>query len=252
MAKKLFLFFIACAFAQAQQAAKPAQQAKLAPAQAQKPAAQQAKPAAQTLGWCRLGADPVDATRQPNWATECVIKAPATPVTMMTGSGKQVRCILPPLTPVVVDRGTGMARWVLACGNPILSPANWVPQGTRICGPEPAQPAVAPTSAPAASTTPAQVHLEGEVRHVQSGEVRVVHEGTVRLVHEHESVPSPEPAPAPAPAPSPQPKKGWWSRNWRWVVPVAVAAGAGSAVALTRGGGKTVTYQPLPPPLYRP
>jgi len=246
MRKLFFLFFIACAFAQAQQAAKPAQQAKPAPAQAQKPAAQQAKPAAQTLDWCRLGTDPVEPSRQPDWGAECVVKASTTPVTMMTGSGKQVRCLLPPLTPVVVDRQSGAAKWVLACGNPILSPANWVPSGPKICGPEqPAQPAAAPAPAPAPSQTqlapPAEVRVTGEIRHV--------HEGAVRLVHE---VPSPEPAPAPAPAPAPQPKKGWWSRNWRWVVPVAVAAGAGSAVALTRGGQKTVTYQPLPPPLYRP
>jgi len=253
MKKLFFLFFIACVFVQAQQ--KPATQATQAekPASEDKPAQAQ-KPA---LSWCRLGTDPVDATRQPDWGSECVIKVPATPVVMTTGSGRQVRCILPPLTPVVVDRVTGAARWILACGNPILSPANWVPQGTRICGPEqPAQPAVAPTPAPAASTTPAQVHLEGEVRHVHSGEVRVVHEGEVRLVHESAlppAAPSPEPAPAPASAPSPQPKKGWWAKNWKWIVPVAVAAGAGTTVALTRGGGqKTVTYQPLPPPLYRP
>jgi len=243
MVKKLFLFFFAC-FVQAQE--KPAVQETKPVAQATKPtsAATTAKPA---LGWCRLGTDPVDATRQPDWAAECVVKvSAATPVVMTTGSGRQVRCILPPLTPVVVDRVTGAARWVLACGNPILSPANWVPQGTRICGPEqPAQPA-APSAAPApaALTPPAEMRV--------SGEVRVVHEGTVRLVHEHESVPSPEPAPAPAPAPSPQPKKGWWSRNAKWVIPVAIGAGTAAAVAVGRGGKKTVTYQPLPPPLYRP
>ena len=207
--------------------------------QAQKPA----------LSWCRLGTDPVDASRQPDWGFECVIKVPATPVVMTTGSGRHVRCMLPPLTPVVVDRQSGVAKWVLACGNPILQPANWVPQGTRICGPEPAQTATpAPAATPAAPavtpTPPAEVKVAGEIRHV--------HEGTIRLVHEHESSPSPEPAPTPASAPSPKPKKGWWSRNAKWVLPVAIAAGAGSAVALTRGGQKTVTYQPLPPPLYRP
>jgi len=219
MAKIFSIFvFFACAFAQAQPASKPA------------------KPA--TLNWCRLGVDPVDATRQPDWAAECVVRVPAMPVVMTTGSGRQVRCMLPPLTPVVVDRETGVAKWVLQCGNPILQPANWVPSGTRICGSEPAQ-----TAAPAPAVTPAppaEVKIGGEVRHV--------HEGEVRLVHE---VPAPEPTPAPAP--SPQPRKGWWSRNWRWVVPVAIAAGTGAAVALTRGGGKTVTvyYQPIPPPIKR-
>ena len=249
----LFLFFV-CAFAQAQPQKSTAQAAKPAPAQS-KPAAQAQKPA---LSWCRLGADPVDSSRQPNWTTECVVKSTtATPVTMVTGSGRQVRCVLPPLTPLVVDRGTGTARWVLACGNPILSPANWVPQGTRICGPEqPAQPvtaapaqapaAAAPAPAPAASTTP-QVHLEGEVRHVHSGEVRVVHE-TVPP-----SQPAPEPAPVQAPAPTPQPKKGWWARNAKWVLPVAIGAGTAAAIALTRGSkNNTVYYQPIPPPLYRP
>jgi len=236
MRKLILLFLIfACALAQAQQ--KPTQPAA-------KPAAQ-AKPA---LGWCRLGTDPVDAARKPDLGSECVVKSPAMPVTMMTGSGRSVRCLLPPLTPIVVDRQTGVAKWVLACGNPIIEPANWVPQGTRICGPEPVQPAAA-APAPAQVPTPAQVHLEGEVRHVHSGEVRVMHEGTVRLVHE---VPAPAPEPTPASQPEPQPKKGWWSRNAKWVIPVAIGAGTGVAIAVTRGGKKTVTYQPLPPPLYRP
>jgi hypothetical protein len=191
--------------------------------------AQQAKPAAQTaLPWCQLGTDPLDAARKPDLDSECIVKvAAAMPVTMMTGSGRQVRCLLPPLTPIVVDRVTGAAHWVLACGNPILSPANWVPQGTRICGPESVQtaaPAPAPAVSPATQAPPAvQV----------TGEVRVVHEMF-------------QPEFAPAPTPAPQPKKGWWSRNWRWVVPVAAAAGTGVIFALTRE--KTIFYQPLPPP----
>jgi hypothetical protein len=244
--RKIFLFLFFACFAQAQQ--KPATQA----AQAEKPAsedkpAQAQKPA---LSWCRLGTDPVDATRQPDWGSECVIKVPATPVVMTTGSGRQVRCILPPLTPVVVDRQSGVARWVLQCGNPIVSPANWVPSGTRICGSEPAQPA-APSAAPApaALTPPAEVRVSGEVRVVHDGEVRLVHSGEIRHVHE----PQPALVPVQAPAPTLQPKKGWWSRNAKWIVPVAIGAGTGAAVALTRGGkNNTVYYQPLPPPLYRP
>jgi hypothetical protein len=165
---------------------------------------------------------------------------------MMTGSGRQVRCLLPALTPVVVDKQSGAARWVLQCGNPLLSPVNWVPQGIRICGPEPAQPAAA--SAPATPAAPQAPSTPAEMR--VGGEVHVVHEGAVRLVHE---VSTTVPEPAPAPAPSPQPKKGWWARNAKWVLPVAIAAGAGSAVALTRGSkNNTVYYQPIPPPLYRP
>jgi len=215
-------------------------------AQAQKPAAQQAKPAQTALGWCRLGTDPVDAFRQPNWATECIVKvSAATPVVMATGSGRQVRCLLPALTPVVIDRQSGAASWVLQCGNPIVAPQNWVPSGTRICGSEqsPAQPAAAPAPAPATPTqTTAEVKIEGEVRVVHGGEIRVV----------HETVPPSQPAPEPAPAP--QPKKGWWSRNAKWIVPVAIGAGTAAAVALTRGGGKEeriVIYQPLPPPVKR-
>ena len=248
MRKLILLFLIfACALAQAQQktatqaaqAEKPASEDK--PAQAQKPA----------LSWCRLGTDPVDASRQPDWGAECVVKSPAMPVTMMTGSGRQVRCLIPPLTPVVVDKQSGAARWILQCGNPLLSPVNWVPQGIRICGPEqsPAQPA-APSAAPApaAPTPPAEVRVTGEIRHVHEGEVRLVHSGEIRHVHE----PQPALVPVQAPAPTPQPKKGWWSRNWKWVVPVAIGAGTGAAVVLNRGGQKTIHYQPLPPPLYRP
>jgi len=244
MVKKMFLFFIACAFAQAQQktatqaahAEKPASEDK--PAQAQK----------QALSWCRLGADPVDVSRKPHWDSECIVKiSVSTPVVMTTGSGRRVHCLLPPFTPIVVDRVTGAAKWVLACGNPLLEPANWVPSGTRICGPEPLQ-AIAPAPAPALSQTqsapPAEVRVTGEIRHV--------HEGAVRLVHEVPAI-TPPPAPEPTPAPIPQPRKGWWARNWKIIVPVAIGAGAGAAVALTRGGGvKTIQYQPLPPPLYRP
>jgi len=232
---KLFLFFVCACLVQAQAQQKPA-----------------AKPAAQTaLPWCRLGTDPVDAARKPDLGSECIVKvAAAMPITMMTGSGRQVRCLIPPLTPVVVDRETGVAKWVLQCGNPILQPANWVPQGTRICGPETAQPA-APSAAPApaALTPPAEMRVSGEVRVVHEGEVRLVHSGEIRHVHE------PQPAPEPTPAPAPQPKKGWWARNAKWIVPVAIGAGAGAAVALTRGGGKNVQnviiYQPIPPPIKR-
>ena len=231
--RKIFVFvafFIACC-AFAQQAAKPAAQA----------------PKSAALGWCRLGTDPVDAFRQPNWATECIVKvSAATPVVMTTGSGRQVRCLIPPLTPVVVDRGTGIAKWVLACGNPIVSPANWVPGGTRICGPEPTQPAT-PAAAPPAVQEPASSVPAAPSQVRVEGEVHVVHEGQVRLVHETLS-----PAPAPEPTTSPQPKKGWWARNAKWFVPVAIGAGTGVAIAVGRGGQKTVTYQPLPPPLYRP
>jgi len=229
---KLFLFFVCACLVQAQAQQKPA-----------------AKPAAQTaLPWCRLGTDPVDAARKPDLGSECIVKvAAAMPITMMTGSGRQVRCLIPPLTPVVVDRETGVAKWVLQCGNPILQPANWVPSGTRICGPEqPAQPAPAPAPA---TPAPAQAPAAPQAPPAPT-EVRVVHGGEVRVVHE-----MPQPAPEPTPAPAPQPKKGWWSRNWRWVVPVAIGAGAGAAVALTRGGGKNVQnviiYQPIPPPIKR-
>jgi hypothetical protein len=247
MNKLFFLFLICACLAQAQKPAKPSQPAQAAKSAPEAKPVQAHKPEARVLSLCRLGTDPVDAARKPQWDSECIVKVPTTPVVMATGSGRQVRCSLPPLTPVVVDRQNGKALWVLQCGNPIIEPANWVPQGTWICGPEPAQPAAA--SAPAtpaarqAPSTPAEMRV--------GGEVHVVHEGAVRLVHE---VPAPEPAPAQAPAPASQPKKGgWWSRNAKWIIPVAIAAGAGSAVALTRGSkNNTVYYQPIPPPLYRP
>jgi hypothetical protein len=117
MKKLFFLFFIACGFAQAQH--KPVSHTQ----PAAQPAPAQAKPAVQAaLQWCRLGVDPVDATRQPQWDSECIVKVPTTPVVMATGSGQQVRCLLPPLTPVVIDRKNGKALWVLQCGNPIVEP----------------------------------------------------------------------------------------------------------------------------------
>jgi len=186
----LCLAFIVCANAQAQLLATQGGQTQLG------------------LGLCRLGTDPVDASRQPNWDTECVVKVPATPVTMMTGSGRQVRCLLSELTPVVVDRMTGAARWVLACGNPIIEPANWVPQGTRICGPE---------------QTQGQDYVESPESYLPEPVPPMVslYNPVVPVVPIDE-----KPVPIPPAEPTKR-SKSWFTKNSKWVV-VMVAVGIGA------------------------
>ena len=37
---------------------------------------------------------------------------------------------------VVVDRYTLYAEWVAVCGNDIVSPRDWIPEGKLVCGPD--------------------------------------------------------------------------------------------------------------------
>lgn len=194
--------------------------------------------------FCRLGEDPADPDRRVDWTRECIIK-PAAPqlVKMSTGSGKPVGCILPRLTPVVVEKTTGVARWILGCGNQILQPNNWVPQGTRECAPEPA-----PAQAQEIKLSPSTVKLEGEITHrvEVGGEIRHVHSGEVVLKQERAPV---------SDVPPPAPQKSWWKNNRKWVVPLAILGAAAGGYAAARLSGSDFQsqtyYQPLPPPIKR-
>jgi hypothetical protein len=198
---------------------------------------------AQSARVCQLGMDPVDTKKSLNKDSEFLVKIEShQTVLMATGSGRKVRCILPPGTAVVVERASGIARWIFTCGNPILEPAGWVPQGIRedfLVVAQPEQPK------PVEQPSPQPLKVEGEVRHV--GEIEVRHSGeiVVRQVQEK---------PVELPKLPPAKEKSWWQKNRKWVIPLAILGGGVAAYAATKGGGNnttTIYYQPLPPPIKR-
>lgn len=194
---------------------------------------------------CRLGEDPADPARRVDWTRECIVRPAAEQlVKMSTGSGKPVDCFLPRFTPIVVEKSSGIARWVLGCGNQILQPTSWVPQGTRECAPEPA-----PSQEIKLSPSTVKVEVEGEITHrvEVGGELRHVHSGEVILKQEERSHVSETP---------PAPQKSWWQKNRKWVIPLAILGGgvvAGYAAASRSGSAPKgqISYQPLPPPIKR-
>lgn len=197
---------------------------------------------------CQLGQDPADPHRLLDWDRECIIKSSAPQrVKMSTASGKVVECVLPPLTPVVVDRSSGKASWVFGCGNTILEP-NWVPQGVRMCAPEiflDKSQEVKQIQIPLSGEVKTegkfshQVDVSGEIRHIHSGEV---------IMRRQENIPAPQ-----VPLSTSPTKKGWWQKNRKWVIPLAILGGVAAGYAASRGGQKStvVYYQPLPPPIKR-
>jgi hypothetical protein len=199
---------------------------------------------AQPAKVCQLGMDPVDTKKNLNRDTEVLVKIEShQQVLMGTGSGRKVRCILPPGTAVVADRASGIARWVYSCGNTIFEPAGWVPQGVRedfLVVAQPEQPKLVEQQ-----PSPQPLKVEGEVRHV--GEIEVRHSGEVVIRQVQE-----KPVEMPKLPPTP-PKKGWWQKNRKWVIPLAILGGGVAAYAATKGGGNntTIYYQPLPPPIKR-
>lgn len=72
------------------------------------------------IPYCRIGADPVNRNRAVMPYEREIVTSEDHLVTMQSGSGKAVTCILKRGQTVVVD-AEGRAQWVLACGNPILN-----------------------------------------------------------------------------------------------------------------------------------
>ena len=83
-------------------------------------------PALAQTARCNVGADPVNKDRQPT-TDEQVIPNPADQkIVYESGNGRDVNCTLQAGVPVVVDKSTGVAKWVYGCGNGIKS--FWVPK----------------------------------------------------------------------------------------------------------------------------
>lgn len=205
--------------------------------------------AEQKKAMCQLGQDPENPFRVIDWEKECIVKSAVMQrVKMSTGSGKTVECILPALTPVVVDKTTGLAQWVLNCGNTIIGPNNWMPQGVRMCAPEISldkSQEVKQIQIPLSGEIKTegkfshQVDVSGEIHHIHSGEV---------IMKRQENIPAPQ-----VPLSTSPTKKGWWQKNRKWVIPLAILGGVAAGYAASRGGQEStvIYYQPLPPPIKR-
>ncbi|MCX7589368.1 MAG: hypothetical protein N2Z85_00290 [Patescibacteria group bacterium] len=194
---------------------------------------------------CQLGNDPADIYRRIDWEKESILRPlQQQKVKMTTGSGRVVECILPRLTPVVVEKSTGVARWILGCGNQIISPTKWIPEGIREF-PEQHNKIHSEQVVQEIKISPSTLNVEGEIKHGVnvSGEIRHIHAGEIILRDRSENTITPTSQP---------PKKSWWQKNRKWVIPLTiVGAAAGGYVAARSGGSKTIQYQPLPPPIKR-
>lgn len=197
-----------------------------------------------SLPACRIGYDPVNPDRQPDWNSECLVKSTIEKrIKMNTRSGRVIECNLGKLVPVVIDKTTGIAKWILGCGNDILEPNNWIPEGSKICV---SQPEIQPNQTqiqvpPEIKISPSNMRVEGEISHRVNidGEIRHVHTGEII----HREVPVQQ---------SQKPSKSWWQRNRKWMIPLAIAgAAAGGYLGANRGKNNTIYYQPLPPPPVR-
>lgn len=131
-------------------------------------------PSIRSLPRCPVGTDPVDKDRQPAVDEEIVINPADQQIKYESGNGKSVDCVLQAGVPVVVNKETGIAKWVYGCGNDILSP--WSPKRAPM-------PAITEQNTPPPSRdenvnlnvtgvpTDINVHVSGEVDVKHSGEV---------------------------------------------------------------------------------
>lgn len=199
---------------------------------------------------CQLGQDPENPLRVIDWQKECIVKsAVMQQVKMSTGSGKIVDCTLPSLTPVVINKTTGVAEWILGCGNTIVEPNSWVPKGIKMCAPEmfldktegekQIQIPLVPSNIEGRFSH--QVDVSGEIRHIHSGEI-IMKKQKDQSTSVNISLPTIS-----------KKSNSWWDKNRKWVIPIAIIGGAAIGYASTKGGEKfnTVYYQPLPPPIKR-
>jgi hypothetical protein len=120
----------------------------------------------------------MDSSRVPNPATDAIVKlASDSPIISMIGgggviaTGKRLRAG----ELVVIDKATHVAKWVARCGNEIVAPKDWIPQGPVMDlsgGPaQQATQAVAtaeqPSAQQSASPQPQQVQVDVNVHQDQ-------------------------------------------------------------------------------------
>ena len=86
----------------------------------------------QTYAQFHINADPQDPTRQPDPKTEAgiILQKNSPTITVGSGSGKKTKNYLPSGVLVIVDKNSGLAKWVAACGNTIVT--IWKPRGKEI------------------------------------------------------------------------------------------------------------------------
>lgn len=86
--------------------------------------------AVNTVSYCNIGADPVNLHRELSALEHEYSLEDDVLVSMGTGSGKEVKCILKKDEVVVIDENNE-AKWVRKCGNPILNKIIVATQSTK-------------------------------------------------------------------------------------------------------------------------
>jgi hypothetical protein len=168
-----------------------------------------------------LMVNPQDPDRQVQWGKECikVLSKESPPVVLGTGSGE-------PSSPkqlhrgvgVVVDRSTLHAEWVAVCGNDVISPRDWIPEGKLVCGPEQG-------SLVLQELEKALRALGDDHQQLLQGQEEIKQ----LLLDHHEAVMMP-----PLPA---QPEVKKKHKAWPWVVGGILIVGAIAAASSGGGGG---------------
>jgi hypothetical protein len=87
-----------------------------------------------------LNVNPVDPGRKVDWPNECLlrIKNDERVILSFEKNGRRGHSAEGDLrrgTPLVVGKEDGIVRWVYNCGNDVLSPVNWAPEGVLECAP---------------------------------------------------------------------------------------------------------------------
>ena len=81
-----------------------------------------------------LNTNPQNPTRTPNPDNEMgiVLSKNSPKITIMGGNRKQSTNFLLTGMLVIIDKETGYAKWIAICGNEVVAPKNWKPEGKII------------------------------------------------------------------------------------------------------------------------
>jgi hypothetical protein len=82
----------------------------------------------------KLNTNPENPSRMPDWRTEVgIVLAKNSPTIIISGANnKQSTNFLPAGVLVIVDKDTHIAKWIAICGNKVIKPTNWKPEGKII------------------------------------------------------------------------------------------------------------------------
>lgn len=169
-----------------------------------------------------LNQNPVDPERKIDWRSECLlrIRNDERAVLSFEKNGKRGRSVEGYLrrgTPIVVRKSDGVALWIYNCGNDVLSPADWIPDGVLECAPVEYIPA------------PKTVRKQREKASIEQGPVRRLNLDAAPL-----------PVEKPLLTLGLKKEKSFWRSPWPYVIGGLLIGGAVYALS----SKKSETHQP--------